>query len=105
MPVVIIPSGRRAIVRGDNTVVPPLDFLDSEVGVQAGSRVMTSGDGGVFPSEILIGQVAIDPEGHFRVRLAADYENLDFIRVLKVTPRENIGGTGEIIGIGESFGE
>lgn len=99
VPVIIIPSGRRAIVRGDNTIVPPIDFLDSEVGVQAGSRVMTSGDGGVFPSDILIGQVAIDPQGHFRVRLAADYENLDFIRVLKVTPREDIGGPGDIIGI------
>jgi rod shape-determining protein MreC len=101
VPVVIVPSGRRAIVRGDNSIVPPLDFLDSEVGVQAGSRVMTSGDGGVFPSDILIGQVAIDPQGHFRVRLAADYENLEFIRVLKVTPREDIGGPGEIIGLTE----
>ena len=101
VPVMITPSGRRAIVRGDNTIVPPLDFLDSEVGVQAGSRVMTSGDGGVFPSDILIGQVAIDPQGHYRVRIAADFENLDFIRVLKVTPREDIGGPGEIIGVSE----
>ena len=105
VPVIIIPSGRRAIVRGDNTTVPPLDFLDSEIGVQAGSRVMTSGDGGVFPSDILIGQVAIDPEGHFRVRLAADHENLDFIRVLKVTPREDIGGSGDIIGVAAGVGE
>ncbi len=105
VPVIIIPSGRRAIVRGDNSIVPPLDFLDSEVGVQAGSRVMTSGDGGVFPSDILIGQVAIDPQGHFRVRLAADYENLEFIRVLKVTPREDIGGPGDIIGITTGAGE
>ena len=105
VPVIIIPSGRRAIVRGDNSIVPPLDFLDSEVGVQAGSRVMTSGDGGVFPSDILIGQVAIGPQGYFRVRLAADYENLDFIRVLKVTPREDIGGPGDIIGIAEGASE
>jgi len=98
VPVVVIPSGRRAILRGDNTIVPPLDFLDSEAGVQAGSRVMTSGDGGVFPADILVGQVAVDPQGRFRVRLAADYENLDFIRVLKITPREDISGTGDIIG-------
>ncbi|MBL4874141.1 MAG: hypothetical protein JKY41_12330, partial [Rhodobacteraceae bacterium] len=68
-------------------------------------KVMTSGDGGVFPSDILIGQVAIDPEGHFRVRLAADHENLDFIRVLKVTPREDIGGSGDIIGVAAGVGE
>lgn len=98
VPVIIIPSGRRAILRGDNSVVPPIDFLDSETGVRAGNRVMTSGDGGVFPSDILIGQVAVDPQGVFRVRLAADFENLDFIRVLKSTPIENIGGVGDIIG-------
>lgn len=98
VPVVVIPSGRRAILRGDNSIVPPLDFLDSETGVQAGARIMTSGDGGVFPADILVGQVAVDPQGRFRVRLAADYENLDFIRVLKITPREDISGTGDIIG-------
>lgn len=101
VPVIIVPSGRRAIVSGDNTVVPPIDFLDSETGVQAGSRVMTSGDGGVFPANILVGQVAIDPQGRFRVRLAADYENLDFIRVLKFTPLEEIGGSGEVISAAE----
>lgn len=98
VPVVIVPAGRRAIVRGDNTVVPPVDFLDSQTGVQAGSRVMTSGDGGVFPSDILIGQVVVDPQGRYRVRLAADYENLEFIRVLQTTPNETIEGLGEVVG-------
>lgn len=97
VPVVLVPSGRRAIVRGDNSTVPPLDFLDSEAGVQAGSRVMTSGDGGVFPADILIGQVAIDAQGRFRVRLSADYENLEFIRVLRATPQEEILGHGDVV--------
>lgn len=98
VPVIIVPSGRRAIIRGDNSIVPPLEFLDSEVGVQAGSRVMTSGDGGVFPSDILVGQVVIDPQRRFRVRLAADYENLVFIRVLNAAPIEQIEGVGGIVG-------
>lgn len=98
VPVIIVPSGRRAIIRGDNSIVPPLEFLDSEVGVQAGSRVMTSGDGGVFPSDILVGQVVIDPQRRFRVRLAADFENLVFIRVLNAAPIEQIEGVGGIVG-------
>lgn len=98
VPVIIVPSGRNAIVRGDNSVMPLLDFLETKAGVRAGSRVMTSGDGGVFPPDILIGQVVIDAQGHFSVRLAADYENLNFIRVLRVTPREVIGGPGGIVG-------
>ena len=99
VPVIIVPSGRRAIVRGDNSIVPPLDFLDSDIGVQAGARVMTSGDGGVFPADILVGQVAVDPQGRFRVRLSADYENLEFIRILQTEPRESIDGLGEVIGV------
>ncbi len=102
VPVIIVPSGRRAIVRGDNTIVPPLDFLDSDIGVQAGARVVTSGDGGVFPADILVGQVAVDPQGRFRVRLAADFENLEFIRILQTAPREEIDTLGEVIGLPSS---
>jgi len=99
VPAEIVPPGRRAIVQGDDSVVPPLNFIDSLEGVQAGSRVMTSGDGGVFPANILIGQVVVDPKGHFRVRLAADYDHLDFVRILLPPAREIITGTGEIVGV------
>ena len=44
---------------------------------------MTTGDGEVFPPGLLIGQVAEDPGGRLRVRLAADYERLEFLRVLR----------------------
>ncbi len=102
VPVIIVPSGRRAIVRGDNSTVPPLDFLDSDIDVRAGASVLTSGDGGVFPADILVGVVALDPQGRFRVRLSADYENLEFIRILQTIPREEIETSGEIVGILET---
>jgi rod shape-determining protein MreC len=37
----------------------------------------------VFPPGLLIGQVAQDPGGRLRTRLAADYERLEFLRVLR----------------------
>lgn len=83
IPVVIQPSGQRAIVAGDNSAAPPIDFLENPDLVRPGDRVISSGDGGVFPEGLLIGQIAVDPGGRLRVRLAADFERLEFLRVLR----------------------
>lgn len=95
IPVTIQPSGQRAILSGDNTAAPPLDFIESPDLVRPGDRVVSSGDGGVFPSGLLVGQVAQGPDRRLRVRLAADYERLDFLRVLRshsVDPLTDPGG-------------
>lgn len=83
IPAVIQPSGQRAMVTGDNSAAPPIDFLEDAEQVRPGDRIVTSGDGEVFPPGLLIGQVAKDPGGRLRVRLAADYERLEFLRVLR----------------------
>ena len=83
IPAVIQPSGQRAIVAGDNSAAPPIDFLENPELVRPGDRVISSGDGGVFPAGLLIGQIAADPGGRLRVRLAADFERLEFLRVLR----------------------
>jgi rod shape-determining protein MreC len=83
IPAVIQPSGQRAIVAGDNSAAPPIDFLENPDLVRPGDRVISSGDGGVFPAGLLIGQIAADPGGRLRVRLAADFERLEFLRVLR----------------------
>ncbi|MGB5863929.1 MAG: rod shape-determining protein MreC [Sulfitobacter sp.] len=83
IPAVIQPSGQRTIVAGDNSAAPPIDFLENPDLVRPGDRVISSGDGGVFPAGLLIGQIAADPGGRLRVRLAADFERLEFLRVLR----------------------
>lgn len=83
IPAIIQPSGQRAIIAGDNSAAPPIDFLESPELVRPGDRVISSGDGGVFPAGQLIGQIAADPGGRLRVRLAADFERLEFLRVLR----------------------
>ena len=83
IPAVIQPSGQRSIVAGDNSAAPPVDFLENPELVRPGDRVISSGDGGVFPAGLLIGQIAADPGGRLRVRLAADFERLEFLRVLR----------------------
>lgn len=83
IPAEIQPSGQRALIVGDNSGAPPIDFLENPDLVRAGDRIVTTGDGEVFPPGLLIGQVAEDPGGRLRARLSADYERLEFLRVLR----------------------
>lgn len=97
IPSVIQPSGQRAIVAGDNSAAPPIDFLENPELVRPGDRVISSGDGGIFPAGLLIGQIAADPGGRLRVRLAADFERLEFLRVLRHHGTEAVANAPNII--------
>lgn len=97
IPALIQPSGQTAMITGDNTAAPAIEFLENAELVRPGDRIVSSGDGGVFPAGLLIGQVAIDPSGRLRVRLAADYERLEFLRVLRHYGTEPINDPGGII--------
>ena len=97
LPVTILPSGQRAILTGDNTTAPQIDFLEDPDLVRPGDRVVSSGDGGLFPSGMLVGQLAQGPDGRLRVRLSADYERLEFLRVLRSHRGEVIEDEGALI--------
>lgn len=97
IPVTIQPSGQHALVVGDNTAVPPLEFLEHPDLVRPGDRVVSSGDGGVFPAGLLVGQVVEGADHRLRVRLAADYERLDFLRVLRSMPTPAVSDPGSLI--------
>ncbi|GHG88423.1 rod shape-determining protein MreC [Pseudodonghicola xiamenensis] len=97
IPAIIQPSGQTALITGNNTAAPLIDFLENPDLVRPGDRVITSGDGGVFPAGLLIGQVAADPTGRLRVRLAADYERLEFLRVLRHHGTETVTDPGGIV--------
>ena len=97
IPVTIQPSGQRAIVAGDNSAAPPIDFIESPDLVRPGDRVVSSGDGAVFPAGLVVGQVATDPGGRLRVRLAADYERLKFLRVLRSHPTEPVTDIANVL--------
>ncbi len=97
IPVTVQPSGQKALLSGDNSPAPPLEFLEKQDLVRPGDRVISSGDGGVFPAGLLVGQVAQGVDGRLRVRLAADYERLEFLRVLRSHESERITEPGALI--------
>lgn len=98
VPVTIQPSGQRAVLSGDNSALPALDFIEAPEEVRPGDRVVSSGDGGVFPAGLLVGGVVLARDGRLRLRLAADYERLEFLRVLRSPPSERINAPAGLIG-------
>jgi len=98
IPAIIQPSGQRVIIAGDNSTAPLIDFLEDSDQVRPGHRIISSGDGGVFPAGLLIGQVATDPSGKLRAILAADYQRLEFLRVLRRYGTPPVSDTAQVIG-------
>lgn len=98
MPVTIQPSGQKAILAGDNTALPVLDFIVVPEEVRPGDRVVSSGDAGVFPAGLLVGSVVETRDGRLRLRLSADYERLEFLRVLRSQQKPPIDGPSGLVG-------
>ena len=98
VPVTVQPSGQRAMLSGDNSSLPALDFVELPEKVRPGDRVVSSGDGGVFPPGLLVGNVVLARDGRLRLRLAADYERLEFLRVLRSQDSERIKAPEGLIG-------
>ena len=97
IPVIVQPSGQRAILMGDNSFAPPVEFIENVDLVRPGDRVVTSGGGGVLPAGLLVGTLAMDPNGRLRARLVADYERLEFLKVLRDYGTEKIENFGSLI--------
>ncbi|EPX77197.1 rod shape-determining protein MreC [Litoreibacter arenae] len=101
VPVTIQPSGQKALLVGDNTLAPPVDIVENVEDVRPGDRVVTSGDGKVFPADILVGQIALGSDRRLRVKLAADYGRLEFLRVLRTPHSARIDTVGGLIAADE----
>ncbi|MES1991420.1 MAG: rod shape-determining protein MreC [Pseudomonadota bacterium] len=83
LPVVIEPGHYKAVLSGDNTDWPKLEYLMATSSVAPGDRVVTSGDGGLIPPGLPVGLVIQTSDGNLRVQSFANHERLDYVRVLK----------------------
>ena len=98
IPVKIMPSNRRAILSGNNSLRPDLKFIEGIDQIEPGDRVETSGDGGVFPADLLVGQVVQTSEGEFEAILAAEFERLELLRIIRFSPDAPIQDPDRLIG-------
>lgn len=81
-PVLIDRTDARALLTGDGSGNPRLEFVRGVGSVQAGDRVLSSGDGGGLPRGIPIGVVARGIDGSWRVKPFSDRGAIDYVRVL-----------------------
>lgn len=86
VPVSVGEGDHRAVLEGDNKTFPKLTFLPFDATISVGDRVRTSGDGGVFPPGLPIGEVAEITQGGAKVRLFSDLSRLNFVRVIAFVP-------------------
>ncbi len=82
VPVALDASHERAILAGDNSDLPQLVYLSSVANLHIGDRVVTSGDGGVFPPGIPVGIVAAIEGALVRVAPLTDVSRVDYVRVV-----------------------
>ncbi len=81
-PVLVDRTDARAILTGDGGPAPRLDYLRGQSPVRAGDRLLTSGDGGVFPRGLPVGVAVQGSDGTWRARLFSDRTPIDYVRVL-----------------------
>lgn len=82
VPVLIDRTDARAMLTGDGSGNPRLEFVRGFGSVKAGDRILTSGDGGGFPRGVPIGVAAKGIDGSWRVKLFSDRGAIDYVRVM-----------------------
>ena len=82
IPVVVERTRARAILSGDNTVVPKLIFLRTTADVKEGDVVVTSGVGGMFPTGLPVGFVSSMQNGEITVETIDDIGRMEYVRIV-----------------------
>jgi rod shape-determining protein MreC len=80
-PVLVARTNARAILTGDGGPNPKLAYMRGENPVKVGDRVLTSGDGGVFPRGLPVGIAVQGLDGTWRVKLDSDNAPIDYVRI------------------------
>lgn len=82
IPVLVDRTDARAILKGDGSGNPRLEFMRGVDSVQVGDRILSSGDGGGMPRGVPIGVAARGIDGSWRVKLFSDRGAIDYVRVM-----------------------
>ena len=97
VPVVVQKTGNKGLIIGDNSASPTLNFFENSRNLRAGMRLLTSGEGRVFPPNLLIGTVVLDTSGKLRVNLVAKLNELNYLRILLKNTNEILTEPGSLI--------
>ena len=82
VPVMILRTDARAMMDGDGGDYPKMDWVRGHDSVRQGDQILTSGDGGIFPRGLPVGEAVKGVDGVWRVKLYANRAPIDFVKVL-----------------------
>ncbi len=89
IPVMLEGSRQKAIVAGNNTDLLDLKYLPQDIDVKAGTRIITSGNGGMFMPGLPIGVVEIK-NGQPVVKPYADISRITHVRIVDFPEDPNL---------------
>jgi len=85
-------AGRdNGMLAGDNTDRPSLIYLPATARLVVGDRIVTSGDGAVFPPGLAVGTVLAAEDGVIRVQPLVNWNRLEYVRVIDLDPTGIVG--------------
>jgi rod shape-determining protein MreC len=82
IPVMSESSHKKTILVGNNNELPSLSYTTSDSTIKVGERIITSGDGGVFPRGIAVGVVTKIEKGIIRVQPFVDATNIEYVSIV-----------------------
>lgn len=91
IPIMVGTARSRGILAGDNGPMPRVEYLPGSAQVSVGDRVVTSGDGGLLPPGLAIGEVASVSDNIVRVRPLVDLARIEWVQVVRYEqPQPNL---------------
>lgn len=87
IPIVIGEGQVRAVMSGDNSDQPIIEFLPKAAQVKPDDIVLTSGDGGEIPAGFMVGRIVATKTG-FAVDLSQNTNSLTLARIVWTKPPE-----------------
>jgi rod shape-determining protein MreC len=82
VPVMAERTRQKTILAGNSTGLPTLSYLPGNNDIQIGDRIVTSGDGGIFPAGIPVGVVASASGSIVAVQPYADITRVEYISAI-----------------------
>ena len=82
VPVIAENSHEKSILVGNNSDTPTLSYITSESKIKVGERIVTSGDGGIFPEGIPVGIVTNVNKGAVKVQPYVDATRVEYVSIV-----------------------
>ena len=82
VPIYVERTRARAVMVGDNSDQMLLNYLLPGADIVVGDRIVTSGQGGVFPPGLPVGVVTSNSSGSIRVQPFVDWETMEYLRLV-----------------------